>query len=309
VSATPEERIALGGPRPTPGPAELALEELLRSSDQDPFDAWTADEPAVVNGATIADTSQSATDFFAAYFDHLNAGWVPWAKRWYQVDLWTWWNVVSGDESWQSEQCWYNDATGTKVYIVVTADTQNSWYCPGYEAMTEAGEAKSGIILFGADSLSRLWGGDIFGRQARTFGDFSASVLIAHEFGHHLVDELYPALLKTNPDLKRPGGKWGELIADCLAGISAYVSYSDGYLEDGDFEEALEALYQLGDTNVTSPQHHGTPDERTRAFRVGYAGLSTNPQGEPIVPVPASFDNCFQEFWKVEQAVISIPPP
>ncbi len=64
-------------------------------------------------------------------------------------------------------------------------------------------------------------------------------------------------------------------------------------------------MFTLGSYEFSNPGFHGTPFERMRAFNVGYGGLNTTPAGDPITPLPGHFDNCVQEFWKVDPVVVS----
>jgi predicted metalloprotease len=43
-----------------------------------------------------------------------------------------------------------------------------------------------------------------------------------------------------------------------------------GILDPGDVEEGLAAAWLVGDSNFSSSDHHGTPEERMQAFWTGY---------------------------------------
>jgi len=134
--------------------------------------------------------------------------------------------------------------------------------------------------------MLRMWSGDIFERQSKLAGDFAAAAIVAHEFGHHVQDELSTQAGNFPP----PKGKNGELIADCSAGIWAADFYFQGGLEVGDFEEAVTALEVIGDHNILSPNHYGTPEERATAFQVGYHGVRG---GRPADPA-----TCIRHYWR-----------
>jgi predicted metalloprotease len=97
-------------------------------------------------------------------------------------------------------------------------------------------------------------------------GDFASVYVIAHELGHSAQRQLgfEPPLFITIQL---------ELQADCLAG--SYTKSADliGVLEEGDFEEAVLALFSFGDP-VGTPwfdrDAHGTPGERIDAFNFGF---------------------------------------
>ena len=64
--------------------------------------------------------------------------------------------------------------------------------------------------------------------------------VLAHEFGHHIADELSVQLgVKAIPN----GDKNNELLADCFAGVHAHALSlgTDGRLDPGDIDEALAA--------------------------------------------------------------------
>jgi hypothetical protein len=95
-------------------------------------------------------------------------------------------------------------------------------------------------------------------------GDFAASFVLAHEFGHAMQVRL-PRQETTS--LLR------ELQADCFAGAwSGFVS-DRGLLESGDLDEATLAVFSARDVPGTpwnDPRAHGSGFERTRAFSDGF---------------------------------------
>ena len=129
-----------------------------------------------------------------------------------------------------------------------------------------------GAVIIPLDGLAGFWSGNIWGRRSATPGDYAAGLVVAHEFAHHIVDEL-----ATQRGVARPVWKNNELIADCLAGASTWAMARDGLLEAGDVEEALALLELIGDYQVDSRSHHGTPAERVAAFRIGLYGPDPTP--------------------------------
>ena len=61
-----------------------------------------------------------------------------------------------------------------------------------------------------------------------------------------------------------------ELQADCFAGTWAKNAADQNRLEDGDMQEALDAVLAVGDFDASSPQHHGTPEQREEAWKAGF---------------------------------------
>jgi predicted metalloprotease len=95
------------------------------------------------------------------------------------------------------------------------------------------------------------------------FGDFGSAVVVAHEIGHHVQNLL--GLLDLNVRTI-----FLELQADCVAGGWMKDADARGLLEVGDPQEAANKLFDIGDFAFFHPDHHGTPQERKAAFRIGY---------------------------------------
>lgn len=97
-------------------------------------------------------------------------------------------------------------------------------------------------------------------------GDFAASFVLAHEFGHAMQARL---------PRQEPAGVLRELQADCFAGAwSRWVSRR-GLMDPGDLDEATLAVFSARDvpgTPWTDPRAHGSGFQRTRAFGDGFEG-------------------------------------
>lgn len=116
-------------------------------------------------------------------------------------------------------------------------------------------------------------------------GDFAMAYVVAHEVGHHVqtllgqsqkVHALNGNVSKAeyNAQVKRL-----ELQADYLAGVWAHHVQNKGYLEVGDFEEALTAANAIGDDTLQMEAQgyvvpesftHGTSEQRMRWFKKGF---------------------------------------
>ena len=117
-----------------------------------------------------------------------------------------------------------------------------------------------------------------FGAQ----GDFAQAYVIAHEVGHH-VQNLTGVLPEFNR-LRRSLSKREEnatsvrveLQADCYAGLWAHYQARNGYLDDGDINEAVNAAISIGDDAIQGPYanpdnfNHGTSEQRRSWFLRGY---------------------------------------
>ncbi len=116
-------------------------------------------------------------------------------------------------------------------------------------------------------------------------GDFAMAYVVAHEVGHHV-----QTLLGYSQQVHAQNGKVSaaqynalvkrlELQADYLAGVWAHHVQNEGYLEVGDFEEALTAANAIGDDTLQMEARgyvvpesftHGTSEQRMRWFKKGY---------------------------------------
>ncbi|WP_172639442.1 neutral zinc metallopeptidase, partial [Streptomyces tailanensis] len=104
----------------------------------------------------------------------------------------------------------------------IDADNQNAYYC-------STGE---GDIVLPVNAFARIWEGDFLGRAPKSTGDFAAAMVVAHEFGHHIQDEILKQYKEHGvpvPDFKEKD-KNKELIADCFAGTWAYSAYYEGFI-------------------------------------------------------------------------------
>lgn len=117
-------------------------------------------------------------------------------------------------------------------------------------------------------------------------GDFAMAYVVAHEVGHHV-----QTLLGASQQVHALNGKVSkaeyneavkrlELQADYYSGVWAHYVQDMGYLEEGDFEEALTAANAIGDDTLQMEAQgyvvpesftHGTSEQRMRWFRKGFA--------------------------------------
>ena len=189
--------------------------------------------------------------------------------------------------------------TGEKAYTsaclgdeTITGSTANAMYCPA-DVGVLGDRPFRGAVIIPLDGLAGFWSGNIWGRRSATPGDYAAGLVVAHEFAHHIVDEL-----ATQRGVARPVWKNNELIADCLAGASTWAMARDRLLDPGDVEEALALLELIGDYEVESRSHHGTPAERMAAFRLGLYGPDPEAVGGGAVNSGGGKpETCFDAFW------------
>ncbi|MER1958000.1 MAG: neutral zinc metallopeptidase [Solibacillus sp.] len=117
-------------------------------------------------------------------------------------------------------------------------------------------------------------------------GDFAMAYVVAHEVGHHV-----QTLLGASQQVHALNGKVSqaeyneavkrlELQADYYSGVWAHYVQDMGYLEEGDFEEALTAANAIGDDTLQMEAQgyvvpesftHGTSEQRMHWFKKGFA--------------------------------------
>jgi predicted metalloprotease len=241
-------------------------------------------DPPTRSGAVFT-SSQSGTSQQAAVYDYLVAvmgdadkKWTSWFLRSGFKEPMVYYEIVS-NKSTIKTAC--PDAEGVSV---IASTYNNAFYCTA-DSKTINGVRYDGSIVLPLDTFIKMWKGDVFSSKSKKPGDFAAATILAHEFGHHVIDELI--LQRGFESPSRPNQ---ELIADCLSGVWAHSAYTDNYLEEGDIDEAIQGLRAIGDFNVKSPDHHGTPADRENAWRIGFYGSNANPvQGWP--------QNCFDAYW------------
>lgn len=142
------------------------------------------------------------------------------------------------------------------------------FYCPGDE--------KIYIDLAFFDELRT---------QFQAPGDFAMAYVIAHEVGHHVQNEL--GITDQVMALRSRMGETEfnqylvrlELQADYLSGVWAHHAQQAGYLEQGDYQEAMNAASAVGDDRLQEQSRgyavpdsftHGTSEQRQRWFAKGF---------------------------------------
>ena len=150
----------------------------------------------------------------------------------------------------------------------IASSAAGPFYCPG--------DSQVYIDLSFYNTLSRQFGAK---------GDFAQAYVVAHEVGHHVQN-----VIGVLPEFNRMRQSMGkievnqtsvkvELQADCFAGVWGHFVARQGWLEEGDLEEALIAANQIGDDAIQKrtqgyvvPEafNHGTSEQRRFWFKRGF---------------------------------------
>ena len=140
------------------------------------------------------------------------------------------------------------------------ADDNSAFYCATDDTIYIGEAFASGLANGTLTGLPGQQAG--FGRAA---GDVAVDYVVAHEYGHNMQQE-------TGTLVGHTRALPTELNADCLAGTWAGWANKRGQLTSSDLQQMLDAAAAVGDFEMLSREHHGTPQERRDAVQTGIRG-------------------------------------
>lgn len=240
----------------------------------------------VMNGdITRANAQQKVPGYLTSVLNDLDGTWGPWFSElgWGKPD--------PGRVLVESGHRFTSKCEDEDGRIVVDSDTPNAFFCPLDAAPNGSGTRVDGSVILPVETFVGIWTGvflvegpldSVSGFQ----GEFTAATVVAHEYGHAVVDRILAAGgLSPNQE---PRGENSELIADCLAGNWAATVLKRDQLTVADIVQAVTLTQKIGDP--LPGQGHGTSTQRIKAISRGFFGPSLSQgQGQPI--------NCLSEYW------------
>ena len=106
-------------------------------------------------------------------------------------------------------------------------------------------------------------------KDAREHGPFLFTYTVAHEWGHHVQNQL--GYMSEDQNSNSSNSRAIENHADCLAGVWSRSYYKRGHLDSDAILEGINLTYAIGDHQPNDGREaYGTPEERVRWFLTGY---------------------------------------
>ncbi|HEY8581534.1 MAG TPA: neutral zinc metallopeptidase [Capillimicrobium sp.] len=237
---------------------ESARDQLRETRDRiaERIDALIGElEQAIPEAPTTDPVGRSQGNTDAGTIDVFMTGVLESVDRYWTVTL-----EANGQPTPRVSYQWVPPGASVATACGATADDSAAFYCPSDDTIYVAQQFASDLYF----GVSRGFPGEAAG-YGRAAGDFAVAYVIAHEYAHNIQQEL-GVFAEFRGSQARPF----ELQADCMSGSWANSVYEQGLLEPGDLEEALQTALAIGDFEVGSEQHHGTPNERRAALLAGY---------------------------------------
>lgn len=278
-------------PSPTPSrPPGASGSDSSRPSDADPARCRPDDCPKLptptaelmTSGVDPGNVDNAVPEYLTTLLDDLDQTWGGW------FDQLGWGDpapgrVLIGSGTSFTTECIAGDEDSSPVPI--PSDEANAFFCAADTEPNGQGVPTEGSVVLPVETFAAIWDGNVFGVPSPIVGDFTAAIVVAHEYGHNVVFRM--AEVFDIPDSRLPAGKNSELIADCLAANWGATAYQRDALGAKEILQVAGLLPIIGDTGGASG--HGSARERAVALTVGLTGPQFNRQGQPV--------DCIERYW------------
>lgn len=278
-------------PSPTPSrPPGASGSNSSRPSDADPARCRPDDCPKLptptaelmTSGVDPGNVGNAVPEYLTTLLDDLDQTWGGW------FDQLGWGDpapgrVLIGSGTSFTTECIAGDEDSSPVPI--PSDEANAFFCGADTEPNGQGVPTEGSVVLPVETFAAIWDGNVFGVPSPIVGDFTAAIVVAHEYGHNVVFRM--AEVFDIPDSRLPAGKNSELIADCLAANWGATAYQRDALGAKEILQVAGLLPIIGDTGGASG--HGSARERAVALTVGLTGPQFNRQGQPV--------DCIERYW------------
>ncbi|WP_267617795.1 neutral zinc metallopeptidase [Gordonia bronchialis] len=231
------------------------------------------------SGVTDSNAGTAVPAYLTTLFDDLDQTWGGWFGEL------GWGSPDPGRELIEPGSTFRTQCIDDENEATIPSDLANAFFCPVDVQPNGAGKPTEGTIVLPVKTFQNIWQGNVFGVPSPVVGDFTAAIVVAHEYGHNIVYRISEVL--DIPESRQPQGNNSELIADCLAGNWAATVFQRDALTPKDILQVATLLPIIGDTGPN--QGHGTIRERATALTVGLTGPQLNRQGQPV--------DCLAKYW------------
>jgi predicted metalloprotease len=283
------------GQRPSPSTTPSASSSPSASTtatpdDADPSRCRPDDCPALptpttdltTSGVTPSNVDTAVPAYLTTLLDDLDQTWGGWFDELGWSDPAPGRVLIESGKSFSTE-CVVGDEDSDPVPI--PSDEANAFFCGVDTEPNGDGTPTEGSVVLPVDTFAAIWDGNVFGVPSPIVGDFTAAIVVAHEYGHNVVFRMAEQF--DIPDSRLPKGKNSELIADCLAANWGATAYQRDALGAKEILQVASLLPIIGDTG--GAMGHGSIRERATALTVGLTGPQFNRQGQPV--------DCIDRYW------------
>ncbi|WP_244970921.1 metalloprotease [Gordonia jinghuaiqii] len=236
----------------------------------------------MTSGVNSSNVDTAVPEYLTTLLDDLDGTWGGW------FDDLGWGEVAPGRALIASGTTFTTECIvgeGNSGPSPIPSDEANAFFCGVDTEPDGQGRPTEGSVVLPVDTFAAIWDGNVFGVPSPIVGDFTAAIVVAHEYGHNVVFRM--AELFDIPDSRLPAGKNSELVADCLAANWGATAYQRDALGAKEILQVASLLPIIGDTG--GAMGHGSARERATALTVGLTGPRFNRQGQPV--------DCLQRYW------------